>query len=332
MRLSYSSTHCLLTICIAYFFLMLISCNQQNTSKAKNNSNLAQASDYVLPDTTLIPDDKTGAEIRYGMDLITKTAKYLGPNGSVMQLTGNKMNCKNCHLDQGRRLFSNNFIETYLKYPQYRPREGKVLTIEDRVNNCFERPMNGKLLPYDSREMRAIVAYIRWLSEGHIASFKKDSLHLGEIILIDRAANPENGKKVYENNCAQCHGENGQGKMDSISESYQYPPLWGNASYAAGSSMHRIITASRFIKWSMPYNAVPTNPVLSDEDVFDVAAFINNDKIHSRPYRKLEVDCPDLENKPIDFPSGPFLDTFPILQHKFGPFKPIVEYYKKMAK
>ncbi|MFN8315841.1 MAG: c-type cytochrome [Chitinophagales bacterium] len=332
MKLYFFNNYCYASICAVFFFLTLESCRPNNSSTASNSFYAAKTNEYVIPDTSLIPNDKTGNEIRYGLELITKTAKYLGPNGSVMQLTGNKMNCKNCHLDEGRRLFSNNFIETYLKYPQYRAREGKVLTIEDRVNNCFERPMNGKILPYDSREMRAIVAYIRWLSDGHIASFKKDSFHLGEISLIDRAASPENGKKVYENNCARCHGENGQGKMDSTLVSYQYPPLWGRYSYAAGSSMHRVITASRFIKWSMPYNAVPSNPVLSDEDAFDVAAYINDDKIHPRPYRKLEVDCPDLENKPIDFPSGPFLDTFPIIQHKYGPFKPIVEYYKQRKK
>ena len=161
----------------------------------------SQKDSIILPDTLKIPKDKTGAEILYGRDLILHTAHYLGPDGVVMKLCGNKMNCRNCHLDAGTRPFSSSFLETYLKYPQYRAREGMVLTIEDRINNCFERPMNGKILPYDSREMRAIVSYFRWLCEGKAVSYKDDSLHLGEIKLLDRAASVENGKNIYNKKC-----------------------------------------------------------------------------------------------------------------------------------
>jgi thiosulfate dehydrogenase len=38
--------------------------------------------------------------IIYGQDLIAHTAKYLGPKGSVAQIT-NGMNCQNCHLQAG---------------------------------------------------------------------------------------------------------------------------------------------------------------------------------------------------------------------------------------
>lgn len=222
---------------------------------------------------------------------------------------------------------SNSLIETYLKYPQYRSREGLVLTVEDRINNCFERPMNGKMLPYTSREMRALVAYMRWMCEGKKASYTEDSLHLGKITLLDRPANIGRGAKIYELKCQKCHGQNGEGEFTQDKVSYLYPPLWGKYSYAQGSSMHRLITASRFVKWSMPYLEKRTLPQLSDEDVFDVVAFINCDSIHPRPFRKLKKDCPDLPNKPIDFPSGPYLDTFPERQHQLGPFKPIKEFY-----
>jgi thiosulfate dehydrogenase len=39
----------------------------------------------------------------------------------------------------------------------------------------------------------------------------------------------------------------------------------------------------------------------------------------------LSKDWPDLSTKPIDYPFGPFLDTFSEQQHKLGPFKPIEE-------
>lgn len=310
------------------FFGCLIGCGGKPIQKAPAAAKPA----YALPDTNDIPHSRTGDEIRYGRDLFVRTAYYLGPEGKVMQLCGNKMACKNCHLDVGTRPYSNNFLETYLKYPQYRAREGKVLTIEDRINNCFERPMNGKLLPYDSREMRAMVAYMRWLCEGKTVSYDEDTLHLGKINLLDRAADIKKGAQVYAAKCVTCHGADGQGQMDERNETYKYPPLWGMQSYAQGSSMHRLITAARFVKWSMPYTDTLTAPQLTDEEVFDVVAFVNCDSLHPRPYRPLKNDCPDLENKPIDFPDGPFLDTFPIRQHKYGPYKPIKAFYEARKK
>ena len=41
-----------------------------------------------------------------------------------------------------------------------------VDTLEDRINGCMERSMNGRALPLDSREMRAFSSYMRWLSTG----------------------------------------------------------------------------------------------------------------------------------------------------------------------
>ena len=314
------------------FLLLLMVVSSCSTGTADTKPPVVAAAALVLPDTAHIDHTETGEEIRYGYELYSRTAYYLGPNGKEMQLTGNRMNCKNCHLDVGIRPYSNSFLETYLKYPQYRSREGMVLTIEDRINNCFERPMNGKMLPHDSREMRAMVAYLRWLCEGKAANYAEDTLHLGKIGLLDRAANVQTGEKVYAEKCVTCHGADGQGVLTADGETYQYPPLWGKDSYAQGSSMHRLITAARFVKWSMPYTATRTAPQLTDEEVFDVVAFINCDSIHPRPYRPLERDCPDLVNKPIDFPSGPFLDTFPIAQHKYGPFKPIQAFYRDLKK
>ena len=34
---------------------------------------------------------------------------------------------------------------------QYRGRENKIGTLEERINGCFERSMNGKKLPVESK-------------------------------------------------------------------------------------------------------------------------------------------------------------------------------------
>jgi thiosulfate dehydrogenase len=48
-------------------------------------------------------------------------------------------------------------------FPSYAPRAGKVITMEDRINGCFRRSMNGKPLPPDSDDMKAMVAYFDWM-------------------------------------------------------------------------------------------------------------------------------------------------------------------------
>ena len=51
-------------------------------------------------DTTSIPHTPDGNLIRYGRQLITNTAYYLGPNG-VAGKYANAMNCGNCHVAAG---------------------------------------------------------------------------------------------------------------------------------------------------------------------------------------------------------------------------------------
>ncbi|MFZ9171713.1 MAG: hypothetical protein ACO210_07135, partial [Sediminibacterium sp.] len=59
-------------------------------------------STWIAP--SIYTDNTVSGEERklviYGQDLIAHTAKYLGPKGSVAQIT-NGMNCQNCHLQAG---------------------------------------------------------------------------------------------------------------------------------------------------------------------------------------------------------------------------------------
>lgn len=72
----------------------------------------------------------------------------------------------------------------------------------------------------------------------------------------------------------------------------------------------------------MPFNqATHKEPALSDEEAWDVAAFVNS---QPRPEKELSKDWPDISKKPIDHPFGPYSDGFNERQHKYGPFQPIV--------
>ena len=309
----------------------IMACNSNVTTKDSNTS-ATDTAVFTAPDTSTIPNDQFGAMVRYGRELILHTAHYIGPDGTVGKYLGNKMNCTNCHLDAGTRPFGFNFFSSYARYPQYRGRENQVLTMEERVNNCIERPHSGIPLPLDSKEMVAMVCYIRWVGTnvptGHRVK-GDETLEIEEY--PDRAADPVKGAVIFAANCASCHGKNGEGIWLPDSSTYQYPPLWGPHSYQVGSSPYRVVKLARFIKGNMPdKKATWRKPFLSDIDALDVAAFVNDDSIHTRPLKKNKAipDYPEIKAKAIDYGIGPFIDSFSEQQHKYGPYKPIIAYRK----
>jgi thiosulfate dehydrogenase len=117
---------------------------------------------WKASDITTLGNSATDETIKYGKELIANTSKYLGPKGSVMQTT-NGLNCQNCHLEAGTKVFGNNYGAVYANYPEYRTRSGKEEDIYKRVNDCMEHSLNGKPLTENSKEMQAIKAYIEWL-------------------------------------------------------------------------------------------------------------------------------------------------------------------------
>ena len=286
---------------------------------------------FVPPDTATIPHDEFGDMVRYGRDLILNTAYYIGPNGTQGHYLGNKMNCTNCHLDAGTRPYGFNFFSTHARYPQFRGRENKVLSLAQRVNNCVERPHNGSPLPLDCKEMTAMVCYIKWLGSnvpvgGHV---KGDEMP--ELDYPNRAADPKKGGLLFQQNCVVCHGAHGEGQMRPDSVCYLYPPLWGPWSYQKGSSPSRVLKLARFLKANMPdKKATWQKPVLTDEEAIDIAAYVNSDELNPRPQKK-DPEHPDYPNpkyKAIDYDKGPYLDSFSEYQHKYGPFKPIIQFHK----
>ena len=117
--------------------------------------------------------------------------------------------------------------------------------------------------------------------------------------------------------------------MRDDKSTYVYPPLWGPNSYQPGSSMHRIIKAAQWLKANMPYDkATWDKPFLTDAEALDIAAFINDDRQHSRPTVK-NFDYPNIGEKSIDYDRGPFVDHFSEQQHKFGPYNDIIAEWKK---
>ncbi len=316
--------------------IVLYSCKNENkVSVIKDNNQIKKDSIdvykevWVAPDTSKIPNDEFGELVRYGRDLILNTAYYIGPEGKAGKYLGNKMNCTNCHLDGGTKPYAFNYFSTHARYPQYRARENRVLSLADRINNCIERPHNGKPLPLNSKEILAMISYMKWLSQNVPVDGRVEGDGPVKIEFPKRAANSQNGEIIYKQDCQSCHGANGEGKMQTDNVCYQYPPLWGDNAYQAGSSVHRVIKLGAFVYANMPHKiATYLNPKLTIEEAYDVVAFINNDTIHKRPQPKTKNDYASLKHKPIDYGKGPYLDDFTEQQHKFGPYQQIIDYYK----
>lgn len=264
------------------------------------------------------------ANVLKGYNIITHTSKYLGPNSNNPK-AGNDLNCTNCHLKSGTQKFAAPFIGIYSRFPQYRGRENEVGDLKDRINGCMERSMNGEKLELKSDEMMAMVSYMHWLSQESTQGDKLEGKGFKKFNFPNRKVDLKNGKEVYEQKCASCHQLNGAGKKDDTGW-YVYPPLAGANTYNDGAGMHRVLTAAAFIKNNMPLGATYNRPILSDEEAFDVAGYINT---LNRPSKKdKEKDFPDLKRKPMSTPYGPWLDEFSAEQHKLGPFGPIKEFYK----
>jgi thiosulfate dehydrogenase len=265
---------------------------------------------WVVPDVDKLPNDDWGRAVRYGRDLIVKTADLIGPEVSdpAHRFSGNNMNCQNCHL------------------------EGEVGTIEDRVQGCMERSMNGRRLPPDSREMTSIVAYLRFLSTGRPVGAPTVGRGVGRISELTRAADPAHGRSIYVQTCSACHGEKGQGqRVGNVGDAqgYSIPPLWGPDSFNDGAGMTRLTNAANFVHSNMPNGATWQQPALSPADAWDVAAFID---AQPRPHKSdLENDYPKRLEKPIDTPYGPYADSVAAAEHKLGPFQPIRDAVKSSA-
>jgi thiosulfate dehydrogenase len=286
----------------------------------------APADDWQAPDLNSLPNDEQGKLIRYGHELISNTSLFFGPKGNIASIT-NGMDCKNCHVDAGARSYAGCFSAVASTYPQYRNRSGRVESIEFRINDCMMRSLDGKPLDSTSKEMKAMVAYLKWIGKDVPKNKKPRGAGLEDLAFLERAADPEKGKQIFLSQCTSCHGQNGEGLLNHDSSFYLYPPLWGPNSFNVSAGLYRITRMASFIKNNMPYGlATHDSPKLTDEEAWDVAGFIIS---QPRPEKFFAEDWPKIETKAIDYPYGPYADNFSEKQHKYGPFIPIQEARKK---
>ena len=215
------------------------------------------------------PPGKLGDVVRLGEVLVKETNDH----PLTKSFVGNSLQCTSCHLDAGRHLRAGSFIGVAAAYPAYSPREQSVITLEDRILNCFIRSQNGTRPVNGSEVPVAIAAYITWLSQG-TALEMNPSQPLGPNrlqMLSEPAIEPgiARGKSLYNDRCSSCHSDDGAGSFDG-------PPVWGDNSFNDGAGLSKVPKMAAWLKVAMPLDDAD----LSDQESFDIAAYVNS---HTRP-------------------------------------------------
>ena len=216
---------------------------------------LAACAWFALPTHA---EDRT---VRGGYLLATQTGAV------AKEYVGNGLNCASCHINAGRQA---NALPWTGIWGFYTEGWGQGGSLKDKINENFVRSLNGKPLPADSPEMRSLLAYIEWLSQGAAPGAQVEGRGLPPLEQPARKPDVAKGRLIYDEHCIACHGANGEG-APGIRGAPGYPPLWGDTSFGSGSSMARLNVAASFIKTNMPQRRPG---ILSDEQAYDVAAYV----------------------------------------------------------
>ncbi len=204
-----------------------------------------------------LSSDQFGDLARLGKNIFNDTPKY------ASRYVGNKLTCANCHLDGGTKANAGPLWAAYASYPAYQAKFDRVVTLEDRIQQCFRFSENGFAPSKDSQVMLALLAYMRSVSTGRVIG---DATGRGYLTVQRPPENPSprNGERVYQQRCMGCHGANGEGVGRA-------PPVWGMNSFSRGAGMNRNELLAGFVKANMPLGA----PNLTDQEAWDVSAWIN---------------------------------------------------------
>jgi thiosulfate dehydrogenase len=206
-----------------------------------------------------VPAGPAGESIRLGQSIFDYTPRF------ATKYVGNQMNCADCHLRSGRAPYSGPMVGLAHIFPTYNERAGSVIPLSRRIQQCFARSENGRPPAPDSREMKALLAYIGWLSPAKSAGHAPPGR--GLVNLPRLRGDPARGAAIYAKQCAACHGADGAGVPPIL------PPLWGPGSYNDGAGMSRVDKMAAFVQYNMPQNAPGT---LTPQEAYDVAAYVNS--------------------------------------------------------
>jgi thiosulfate dehydrogenase len=254
-----------------------------------------------------LDDSRLSKEIKWGFQIFTNTPQ------EAPQFAPGKGSCNNCHLNGGQRERAMPLVGVAAMFPEYNRRAGRLISLADRVVDCFLRSQNatGRLtadadgqgsqevtahLPSPtSREVLALSAYITWLSSGrqmgNNPTWRGQNTIRNDALVPIEKLDRTRGESIYIERCSSCHGAEGQGVQIGTKKA---GPLWGQDSWNDGAGAARVYTLAGIIRYSMPYLDPGS---LSDEDAQHVAAFIDSKPRPAYPFKDQDYL---VEKLPVD--------------------------------
>ena len=251
------------------------------TEVAATNNTAGAKPTIQMPDESTIPDDERGVAIRRGLQIVNNTYKEMPDH------VGNQLNCTSCHLANGSEAYAAPWNGLPGIFPIYRSRAARINSLQERVNGCFERSMNGTALDLGSDDMNAIISYMTWLSQDMPVGVIPEGRGF---VKVDKSLEPDtvNGEKLFAEKCSVCHGADGEGQYNDDG-TYVFPAVAGDKSFNDGAGMARTYTAAAFIKGKMPFGQGNT---LTDQEAVDIADYFTH------------LPRPVKANKDKDWPNG----------------------------
>lgn len=240
---------------LTIFILLLVimaSCSKTNSEKetneqtTNNDKDISKTQDKINNSeppslNNLDPGDEMTPFIERGKSLLDGSEKMSGRDEA------NKLSCLSCHSD-GSETNGVSLVGIKSKYPKFDEREDNMISLAEKINYSVTRDLAGEKLDYDGEEMRSIIAYLTFISEGLDHNDYKDKNKIKDIPV----PNLDNGEKIYKTKL-----------KDTI--------MWGKGSFTDGSNMNRMSIISNYVKNHLPQN----NPgSLSDQDAADISGYI----------------------------------------------------------
>jgi thiosulfate dehydrogenase len=235
-----------------------------------------------VPPSTSMPTGALGDAVRLGQSIFNATP------GTAKAYVGNGLACTSCHLNGGTVAYAAPMVGLWGVFPEFVARSDSVETLADRINDCFLRSMNGRALPVDGNEMRALLSYTAWLSTGVPTGSSVVGRGFADLGAPPRAPDKGRGEQIYAQQCAACHGADGAG-LRLADGTYAMPPLWGPQSFNDGAGMARESIAAAFVRAKMPLGRGGS---LTVQEALDVAAYFT-----AKPR-------PEFSAKSSDWPRG----------------------------
>ena len=207
-----------------------------------------------------------GDQIRLGKQIFQDTATNPGSKPYVGM--DDKATCSSCHRKEGTDLDALPLFGAAAAYPA--DVDGKVMTLEGRIGQCFATHLAGTVPPPGSPVVQALTIFVTSLSEGRRMTMSTTGTGPRALPAMQKEppfwskADAAAGQELYASKCSSCHGSDGSGGGG--------PAVWGSGAWSASSAMGKPAKLAAYVQKAM----APYAGNIGDEQARDLAAYLDS--------------------------------------------------------